>query len=99
MDDLEKQNILLRAFEADENLYPWLKNYYWDCCSQGDVMIHAMLRNLHDQKTSTPEQLKYIWHLYTTFTDAYKIDAYEVDAYKVNESSTVTSQTHSFAPM
>ena len=88
MTPTEKQNILLRAFEADKNLYPWLKNYYFDCCSEGDVMINAMLRNFRDQKTSTPEQLQYIWHLYATFTDDYN----------ANESSTATSQTHSFAP-
>ena len=72
MDVQEKQYILLRAFKADELLYPWLKNYYLDCCSNGDLMINRMLDNFHLQQTATEDQLKYIWHLYTTFTEDYQ---------------------------
>jgi hypothetical protein len=71
MDAQEKQKILLDAFKADNCLYPWLKNYYLDCCSKGDLMINRMLDNFHLQQIATEDQLEYIWHLYTTFTEDY----------------------------
>jgi len=66
---------LINVFNTDNNIYKWMKTYYSDICSNGDIVINMILDKLNNKITIfTKEESNFIDHIYSTYINNYNKD-------------------------
>ena len=64
---------LINVFNTDNNIYRWMKLFYSDIRSNGDIVINMILDKLNNKIIIfTEEEHMFIDHIYSTYIDYYK---------------------------